>query len=342
MRKGQNPAKMGLKAYLPKPLGVVLLSYIPSQDGYFAQSLEVLRYQIASLHATSPEFDLLVFDNGSCPEVQTELLRWQKSGHISFLFLSQKNHGKSGALNWCLASMPNEWICYADGDILFRPGWWEKGLEIMQTFPRAGLVTAQPCLYDVLKGTGQALHSLAGGPNYEIVHTLPDENSVREYGRGIGLRPEQVLGIMQNPIPVLKDIPSGVSAVMGASHMQFLVRQEVARQIVPLQAEYALSTQEDTAFNRRVDTLGFLHLSTFEPHIFHMGNHLDEITRQEIEDRHLDAVFGIAIEQPRVMLASSSPAKTRVFYLLGKLSRISFFNGLIKRLYNLLFEFFAG
>jgi glycosyltransferase involved in cell wall biosynthesis len=342
MRIGQNPAKMGLPAYHPKPLGVVLLSYIPSQEGYFAQSLEVLWYQIASLHATSPKMDLLVFDNGSCPAVQEELSRWQKGDLINFLFLSQKNHGKGGALNWCLASMPNEWICYADGDILFRTGWWEKSLEITQTFPRAGLVVAQPCLYDALKETGQAVHLLEGEPNYEIAHTILDENAVREYGRGIGLQPEQVQGLMKKSIPVLKDIPSGVSAVLGASHMQFLVRREVARQIVPVQAEYALSTKEDMAFNRRVDSLGLLHLSTLQPYIFHMGNCLDEITRQEITDRNIEDVFGTINKQPRTIPASSSPAKARVFRLLEKFSKNAFIKGLMKRLYNLLFEFFAG
>ena len=87
MRQGQNPAKMGLAAYQPKRLGMALLSYIPSQTGYFAQSLEVLRYQIASIHHTTKEFDLLVFDNGSCPEVQEELRRLQSEGLIHFLIL---------------------------------------------------------------------------------------------------------------------------------------------------------------------------------------------------------------------------------------------------------------
>jgi len=44
MRHGQNPAKMGIKAYQPKRLGVALLSYIPNQEGFFNQSLEVFKY----------------------------------------------------------------------------------------------------------------------------------------------------------------------------------------------------------------------------------------------------------------------------------------------------------
>ena len=145
MRQGQNPAKMGLPAYQPKRLGLALLSYIPSQTGYFAQSLDVLRYQIASIHHTTKEFDLLVFDNGSCPEVQEELHTLQQKGLIHFLMLSRFNVGKTGALNWILAALPNEFIGFSDGDVLFRPGWLEKSLEILQAFPNAGLVSVQPC-----------------------------------------------------------------------------------------------------------------------------------------------------------------------------------------------------
>jgi glycosyltransferase involved in cell wall biosynthesis len=152
MRKGNNPAKLGLPAYQPKRLGLALLSYIPSQSGYFAQSLEVLRYQIASIYHSTKEFDLLVFDNGSSPEVQDELRKLQSEGYIHFLVLSRFNIGKTGALNWILAALPNEFIGFSDGDVLFRPGWFEKSLEILQAFPTAGLVSVQPCLFDVLKG----------------------------------------------------------------------------------------------------------------------------------------------------------------------------------------------
>jgi hypothetical protein len=73
MRTGQNPAKKGLPAYRPRRVGVALLSWIPSQDGYFSESLEILKYQIASIHHSIKDFGLAVFDNGSCRTVQEEL-----------------------------------------------------------------------------------------------------------------------------------------------------------------------------------------------------------------------------------------------------------------------------
>lgn len=82
---------------------------------------------------------MLIFDNGSCPEVQEELRRMQASGFIHFLLLSRFNVGKTGALNWILAALPNELIGFADGDVLFRPGWLEK---TMPRFFRRGRIWA--------------------------------------------------------------------------------------------------------------------------------------------------------------------------------------------------------
>lgn len=133
MRIGKNPAKAGLPAYQPQKLGVALIVYIPFTEGYFANSLEILKYQIASLRAATPlPYDLLVFDNGSCPEVVADLQQMQANEEIDWLVLSAHNLGKAGAWNWIFAAMPNELICYADSDVLFRPGWLEASLEILE------------------------------------------------------------------------------------------------------------------------------------------------------------------------------------------------------------------
>ena len=61
---------------------------IPFTEGYFANSLEILNYQIASLRATTRQpFDLLVFDNGSCPQAIEELNKLYKEEVIDWLVL---------------------------------------------------------------------------------------------------------------------------------------------------------------------------------------------------------------------------------------------------------------
>jgi glycosyltransferase involved in cell wall biosynthesis len=342
MRQGQNPAKMGLKAYLPKRLGVALLSYIPNQEGFFTNSLDILKYQIASLHAATADFDLLVFDNGSCPEVREELNRLYSSGLIHILFLSQFNIGKVGAINWLLAAMPNDWLCYSDGDMFFRKGWLENSLAVFDAFPSAGLVFAQPTLFDTLRGSGQAWHQLEADVRYHLSQVAVPAESVREYALGFGLKAEQEQELLETPVCMAEEKNSGIRAIVGGGHNQFLVRREVARRIVPIPTRLALSPVEDSAFNRRVDDLGFLQLSTFEPYTFHVGNRLDDWTRAEVDRLGLDQVLASSGDQrDRSIPASASQSKQNVLSLLGRLSRLKFINKLLRRAYNLLFEFYA-
>jgi len=342
MRKGQNPAKQGLKAYQPKPLGVALLAYIPNQEGFFKQSLEVLEYQIASLHAATTDFDLFVFDNGSCQAVQERLHELHRQGLIHFLFLSQVNIGKVGAIDWLLSAMPNDWICYSDGDMFFRPGWFENSRAIYDAFPSAGLVFAQPTLYDTLRGAGHARHALEGDPRYDVAEALIPEEAVREYALGFGISEKMAKGLLEKPVLTVKEKTSGTRAVVAGAHNQFLLKREVARRIVPLPTQFALSPVEDRAFNQKVDELGYLQLSTLEPYTFHVGNRLDDWTRQEIE------VLGLKLDRSdsglrfdRSLPASDSWLKRQALALIGWLSHVRFFERNIRRAYNLLFEFYA-
>jgi glycosyltransferase involved in cell wall biosynthesis len=342
MRQGQNPAKMGLPAYQPKKLGLALLSYIPSQTGYFAQALEILKYQIASVHHSTTEFDLLLFDNGSSPEVQQELCNLQADGLIHFLILSKFNLGKTGALNWILAAMPNELIGFADGDVLFRPGWQEETERIFGAFPSAGLVTAQPCLFDILRGEGQAHVSLYDDPRYHCYKGQLDPEVVKEYARGTGLNAGQIEELIERPVDFVEDRSSSVRAVIGASHMQFVLRRETARRLLPLPAAYALNRDEDAALNRAVDQLGLMHLSTPEPFVHHIGNHLDENTLAEISQLELDKILRepIAGKSGREQI-KTSPAKRFGFWLFKNLSQWPFFRRIFQRFYNFLFEFYS-
>jgi glycosyltransferase involved in cell wall biosynthesis len=342
MRKGQNPAKMGLPAYQPKKLGLALLSYIPTQDGYFAHSLEVLRYQIASIHHSTEEFDLLVFDNGSCLEVQEELRHLQSEGFIHFLILSKFNIGKTGALNWILAALPNEYIGFSDGDVLFRPGWMEKSLEIMQTFPTAGIVSAQPCLFDILRSEGHAHLTLINDPNYRVSTRLLDPVVVEEFGHGIGLNAQEIEVYKQKQVQIVEEIKTGVRAVVGPSHMQFILPRRVARQILPLPSSYALFRQETRKINANIDQLGLVQLTSLEAYVYHMGNRLDATALEEIRRMDLDAIlrrspvmnYIPSQTQPR-------PSKKRAIQVLNRLALVPFFKKTIQRLYNFLFEYYA-
>lgn len=335
MRKGQNPSKDSLKAYQPARLGVAIVSYVPAIAGYFERSLEVLKYEIASVHHSTIEaFDLYIFDNGSCAEVQAELFHLQTDGWIDFLFLSRHNLGKIGVMNWILGSVPNELICYADSDVLFRPGWFEHSIAIVETFPKTGLVSAQPCLDDVLKGTGKAQTAFNNAPAFQVDVRAVEPRFVDEYAAGFGYTPMQAETLKKNLYKFVTHRQSGVQAVVGATHVQFIIPREVARQVGILPATMSLSRQEDQNFNQAVDRLGYYHLSTIEPYYYHMGNIPDQNVLAEVARMDLEHMFQVP----------SKKASSRLGWfmrLLRRLSRLPLLRSIIFRTYKLLFELYS-
>jgi glycosyltransferase involved in cell wall biosynthesis len=343
MRRGQNPAKNGLQAYQPAHLGVLLVIYIPTMSGYFTDSLDIFKVQLASLHQNTPhDFDLLVFDNGSCQGVRDTLRNLQSDGLIDWLTFSRHNLGKTGALNWGIRAMPNELICYSDGDVYFRPGWYDQSLNILDTFPRVGMVTAQPCYFDSLAGKGQAHLALSKTTQFEISTRLADPIATKEYVRSIGDKPELRTRYQEHMWQIVRNPITGVDAVIGASHFQFLAYKTLLDQITPFPANYGLNRDDDFQIIARIDQLGFLQLSTVKPYVYHMGNQMEETTLEEIQrDRMKDVLKNHLVVSARTNRNQITPVKKTAFWLIHQMARIPFCKYILQRFYNLLFEYYA-
>ncbi len=333
MRIGQNPARQGMQAYTPNRVGVASLVYIPHLEGYYSQSLEILRVEIDSLKAhTGEPFDLFVFDNGSHRLIQEKLQEWYQAGLIDWLFLSRANLGKTGALNWILGSMPNEIICYTDSDVYFRRGWLQESLKVLEADRRVGVVSAQPCFFDVLNGQGKAYLPFVGDPARVQAYT-PDARIIQEFVQGLGGGEERLQKVASQPLKVL-DFGGAVKAVIGATHMQLIIRREVARKVVPLPARTGLSPEEDRVFNQRVDAEGYMHCSLLEPLVAHMGNSLEGDLAAEIKADLAGKPAAGRGDPTRPQVAADKASLA----FLRKLSQRKWARRWMTRLYNALFK----
>jgi glycosyltransferase involved in cell wall biosynthesis len=333
MRTGANPAKAGIPAYSPQDLGVALIVYIPFLQGYYANALEILTYQLESLRAATPvKYDVLVFDNGSCQEARTRLKTLQEQGWIDWLILSSHNMGKAGAWNWIFGATPSRLICYADSDVLFRPGWYEASLAILEAFPLAGMIGAQPNFYDVMQGESQLRLTMDNQEGLELVEYWPEKAIIDEYCLGIGATDEIAAPFYQKPLASVIHQKSSTQAVIGASHMQFLIPRQVARQVTPLPATKGLLRKETMSLDFAVDRLGYQHLSTTRPFVFHMGN--------TISDQLLEKVQAVTNSLPLVSKQDRPRRKgsTRLVRLLSRLATNPRLKPYLVRFYNALFQ----
>jgi glycosyltransferase involved in cell wall biosynthesis len=272
MRKGQNPAKFIGQVARPERITAAVLSYVPSRHGYHAESLEVLRACLASLRDSADlPFDLMVFDNGSCDEVQDYLLESQRRGEIQFLLLSGRNLGKGGAWNVIMQAAPGEVLAYTDSDALFSAGWLSDSLRILETYPKVGMVTSRPFrtppeFYTRTLAWAESDREVL----VERGSFIPWE-AFREFDMSLGQEEEQVRQRYASTGDIRLTY-RGVPAMVGASHWQFVGWTAVLRQFVPFQMDRPMGQVRQ--LDRRINAAGLLRLMTSEPRAMNMSNRL--------------------------------------------------------------------
>jgi hypothetical protein len=272
MRVGQNPAKSIDQVARPADITVAIVTYIPYLGGYYAESLEVLKACLGSLweHTDLP-YDLLVFDNASCPEVHTYLSDAQQQGKIQFLVTSQHNIGKGGAWNLIFGGAPGRIIAYADSDIYFYPGWLSALVQALESMPQVGMVTGMP-LWSPLEYSQSTLRWAESNPEARLERgdLLPWEDYWRHL-RSLGYDEESSRGYYASHEYTCVHYRTQRYYV-GAGHFQFVARREVLQTALPIPSERPMG--QVRSLDIALDKNGYLRLSTPQWWVQHLGNTL--------------------------------------------------------------------
>jgi len=301
MRKGQNPAKFVKDVAHPERITVALLNYIPFLSGFYAETLDVLKVCLESMRRNAGlQFDLMVFDNGSCPEVREFLVKEKEEGRIQYLILSEKNMGKGGAWNVMLAGAPGEIIAYTDSDVLFSPNWLSRSVEILETFPKVGMVTARPFrtppeFYQATLKWARDNAKLEEGQfiqwetflefNLSLGQTEEENRKVYAETRDwrISYNPSLRGGrssrrsnlqldeetASQQSLAVTSD---EIVAYAGASHWQFTAYKSTLQQFLPFEMDKPMGQVRQ--LDKRMNDAGLLRLMVFDPLAMNMSNTL--------------------------------------------------------------------
>ena len=272
MRIGQNPAKYVKDVAKPARITVAVLNYIPFLSGFYADSLEVLNVCLNSIRESADlPFDLLVFDNGSCEEARQYLLDEHTAGRIQYLILSEKNLGKGGAWNVILGGAPGEIIAYTDSDAYFYKGWLSRSLQLLETFPNVGMVTARPYRTKEEFYTGTvAWGEQAPGAVVEHGCFIPWEVFL-EFDLSLGQSEEEI----RRHYDTTEDVRltyQGVTAIAGASHWQFMAYKSVLQQFLPFSMDRPMGQVRQ--LDQRMNEAGLLRLMVSDPLAMNMSNTL--------------------------------------------------------------------
>mgnify|MGYP003988457095 CR=1 FL=1 len=279
-RLGRHPMKKGdgLNTPKSKKLSITTIVHIPETTGYWENCLNVLDLCISSIYAHTPvEFDLYVFDNGSCSEVKEYLHDHQKNGQIQFLTFSKENVRKTGGLNFLLNQADGEYVAYLDSDAFVLPGWYEKSLEIIEEYDNVGQVTAIPLARNK-SISDQELKALK--ENSEITISkgkdLIPEMYVKAHAESVGKDYDEYVYNRLNDREDVKLTKNKISAILGSVDFQFITSNSVINDVIRKKLSDISELRGDDIYipiwEKRLRDADYKMFSTEDYLVHHMGN----------------------------------------------------------------------
>ncbi len=286
-RIGMNPGRGKKSDYLPARVTVAVLTYNPNRLGYFQDRLEVTLACLESIFAnTSSPYDLMVFDNGSNEETVNALRALRDTGKIDFLILSSQNIGKIGALQIILKAAPGEIIAYCDDDVFMLPGWLERHLEVIDTYPNVGAVTGMYIKPHMKEGISSSLE-FAKNPEVKAEYgDLVDRDLEQHYIEQTGRTWEKYL----QEVSGLEDVRityKGIQTLVSSGHYQFAAKKSTILQALPDAWTGNLMGQM-RELDVAIDSLGLLRLCTTPPTLRLLGNLIDQPAAEELHKYGVD------------------------------------------------------
>lgn len=291
-RLGMNPARNKSTSYAPSRVTAAMMTYIPNLEGYFAHRLDVLKLSLESLiESVDGQTDIMVLNNGSCIEVREYLDHQLKIGKIDYLIHSRRNLGVIGGFKILFNAVPGEVIAYSDDDVLYYPGWLDAHLEILDTFPMAGMISGAPVGYSSEHAVRAVEEFISKEPQGLIVE---EKARVEAWEEGWAISTGRPVS---KHLQAIEETPNkhltyqGIEAVQSAKHFQFVTPKKVICEA--FSPDWSGSLMDGlVTLDESVDTLGYLRLTTPQRYARHIGNSIS----QEIKDQAQNLGIKISTE----------------------------------------------
>ena len=274
MRLGINPQKREKKITMVTHHRIVIVVYIPNEEGFYEKSLEVFKTCLDSLIATiNSKAAITVVNNGSFDKVSALLDLYLKQKKIDTLISHTTNIGKIDAQIGAARASREKYITLTDADILFVKGWQEKVEEVFAVFKNVGSVSPIPVRTGVFAYTSSVLKQVLLKKIKFKYLSIPE--NFHDYNRFLESINWDLDTNENNKWPVIEK--NGTKAVIGSAHQVLTIDRDILFTSSPSNPSLTLvgGNSEHNYVDVPIDKSGKLRLSTFNNYAFHMGNNVE-------------------------------------------------------------------
>lgn len=291
MRIGFNPQKDKTLPQLVFIHQIVIPVYIPNFEGYFKDSLKILKLCLQSVWATTHSKTFItIVNNGSCDEVKTYLDQLFAKNQIHEI-IHTENIGKINAVLKGIAGNNIEIVTIADADVLFLKHWQAETAHVFKTIPKVGVVGLVPQIKNYETNAGNLIFDNLFNKKLRFYPVQNPSAMVRFYesiGWGKNYNPDYLkyaLGLAFNDTKV----------IVGSGHFVSTFKKQIFKEVNNF-SNYQMGGDSEEYLDRLPLKYGYWRVTTFDNFAYHLGNTFENWMVENIptNEDNLNFQFGFA------------------------------------------------
>lgn len=268
MRVGYNPNKDKTIKKQKECHQLIVPVYIPNNEGYFKDSLKVLKLCVNSILKTSTNLFITIVNNGSSNEVVNYLNQLINSKKIHEV-IHTSNIGKVNAVKKGLVGHNFDLVTISDADVLFLDNWQEETYKVFNDFNKAGIVGLVPQFKMFDNNCSNILFDnfFSKQLKFENVH---QPEAMRRFYESLGWEDNYRKIYLQKHL-VLKS--KKITAIVGSGHVVATYKRFLFNDILPISNNLAMGgNSEIRNFDEPVLKYDLYRLTTLNNLAYHLGN----------------------------------------------------------------------
>ena len=270
MRAGNNPLRLKKVSGMGDVIAAAIVHLPDIEQDYHKHRLEVVQTSLLTMRERAGvNLKTYIWDNGSCAWMRDWLIYEYKPDYLTL----SPNIGKSSARAGVVRSLPDGVIVgVADDDMYYYQDWMKASIDILETFPNVGQVSAYPVRTQQRWGNASTFHWTGEDPVAEIhtgrfISELEDHDFCMSIGRDYDYHLKQTTTDLDYLITY-----KGRQAYATAHHCQWVGYAGAIKEFCVWDDE---AMANEHPFDNAVDAAGLLRLTTRRRYVRHIGNVLE-------------------------------------------------------------------